>query len=255
MMDSFSPLWAEASAIIDYTYPEDLSIWKNDYSEGTLINSPVLNRLRPGDVVYINNNVFSFMYAFELLRLPIQNYVPLALLSTSEYMKEYLNNLLFDLLEADYDSEEKLIERLSSRSVLSKRLRVRRFCEVEDELCELSRKGYRTVLLSMFEKLPYIDAESKSKGYEDHHDAISSIARACGMSIILISSEAPERCDGAICLHVKPVKNKLIFMLPEYVIVDRDGVQQVKLELHSDSSIAGCFSIGNRTVVIERKEE
>ena len=75
------------------------------------------------------------------------------------------------------------------------------------------------------------------------------------MSFILISEEVPERMAGAICLHVKPVKNKLLFMLPEYVIVDRDGIQQVRLRFHSGSSVVGCFSIGDRIVSIERKEE
>ena len=254
-MDRYSHSWAEASSIIDYAYPEDLCRWNNDYKEGIAVDSPVLDRLRPGDAVYISNDPFSFMYAFEILRLPIRNYAPIALLSMSEDMKERLNDLLFSLLEEDFDSDEKIVERLSSRSVLSKKLRARRFCDVEDELMELSEKGYKTVLLSSFDELPYIDAESKEKGYGNHHDAISSIARAYGMSLILISAEVPERKDGAICLHVKPVKNKLLFMLREYVIVDRDGIQQVKLRFHSGGSVVGCFSIGDRIVSIERKEE
>ena len=254
-MDRYSHSWAEASSIIDYAYPEDLCRWNNDYKDGIAVDSPVLDRLRPGDVVYISNDLFSFMYAFEILRLPIRNYDPIALLSTSEDMKERLNDLLFTVLEEDFDSDEKILERLSSRSILSKRLRARRFCEVEDELKELSGKGYKTVLLSSFDELPYIDAESKEKGYGNHHDAISSIARAYGMSLILISEEVPERMAGAICLHVKPVKNKFLFMLPEYVIVDRDGIQQVRLRFHSGGSVVGCFSIGDRLVSIERKEE
>ena len=67
MIDEFSPLWHEASALIDYTYAEDLDTWKSSGADGLEINSPVLDKLNPGDIVYVNSNVFSFLFVFDLL--------------------------------------------------------------------------------------------------------------------------------------------------------------------------------------------
>ena len=251
MIDEFSPLWHEASALIDYTYAEDLDTWKTCSADGIEINSPVLERLRSGDIVYVNSNVFSFLFVFDLLRKPMHEYSPLVFLSTSEKVREYINSILFTSFDC---SDEQLLDRLSSGSVLSKRLRVKRFCEVEDELRELSSKGYKTVVIAYFESLPYLDAESMEKGYRDHHEALASIAKECGLSIMLFSSKAPKQKADAICLHVTPVKSRRLFEAPKRVIVSRDEKMKAMFNFRTDSNIIGSFSIGGRQVDILKSE-
>ena len=119
-------------------------------------------------------------------------------------------------------------------SVLSKKLRAKRFCEVEDELIELSQKGYRIVVLSTLESLPYLDAESKDKGYKSHSDALIEIAKRTGLVIFIFFFEVPKEKEGALCLSVNPVHRK--FLPPSRVIITKDNREKTELR----------FSVTNR---------
>ena len=81
MIDQFSLRWKEACDLIDYTYPEDLDIWKG-INEGVIdISSPVLDRLSPGNVVCMNSINYAYFFLFDMLRPAILDYTPFAMLS------------------------------------------------------------------------------------------------------------------------------------------------------------------------------
>ena len=95
MIDRFSPHWKKACELIDYTYPEDLESWKCPDNGIIDIHSPVLDRLSPGDVVYMNGINYSYFFIFSMLNSAILDYTPLALLSTSKNVHVYQNRMLF----------------------------------------------------------------------------------------------------------------------------------------------------------------
>ena len=67
MIDRFSPQWKEVCELIDYTYSENLESWACPNDSRIDIHSPVLDRLSPGDVVYMN--AINYSYFFFLLHV------------------------------------------------------------------------------------------------------------------------------------------------------------------------------------------
>ena len=95
--------------------------------------------------------------------------------------------MLISFLSGEYESDEKLLDQLSTGSILSKRLRAKRLCEVEDELEVLSSKGFKVVSLSYGTDFPYLDVESRDKGYVDHYDAFRKVALKYDLSLIVFT--------------------------------------------------------------------
>ena len=81
MIDRLSSHWKEACELIDYTYPDELESWKCPNDGSIDISLPVLDKLSPGDVVYMNNINYSYMFLFSMLRPAILDYTPLVMLS------------------------------------------------------------------------------------------------------------------------------------------------------------------------------
>lgn len=255
MIDRLSSYWKEACELIDYTYPEDLESWKCP-DNGTIdISLPFLDKLPPGDVVYMNDINYSYMFLFSTLRPAILDYTPLVMLSCSEETHVFHNRMLFCFLSGEFESDEKMLDRLSAGSILSKRLRAKRFCEMEDELEILSKKGYKLVILSYGAGFPYLDAESKEKGYSDHYDALKTVAVKYGLSLIVFTSALPKKMDGMTTLKVWPERNRLILAPPEEVTVTVNGEKQYRFHIDNDSRIIAGFSIRGRKVFLVRKEE
>lgn len=255
MIDRFSPHWKEACDLVDYTFPEDLESWKSPANGVVDIHSPVLDKLSPGDVVYMNAINYSYFFLFCMLRPAILDYIPIVMLSCSEKAQEFQNRMLFSFLSGEYDSDEELLDKLSNGSILSKRLRTKRFCEVEDELEVLSSKGFKVVTLSYGADFPYLDAESREKGYADHYDAFGKVAAKYGLSLIVFTSSLSRNLDGVTTLKVWPVRNRLILAPPEEVTVTVNGEKQYRFHIENDSRIIAGFSIGGRKVFLVRKDE
>lgn len=255
MIDRFSPHWKEACDLVDYTYPEDLESWKCPNDGIIDIDSLVLNRILPGDVIYMLDFNYSYFFLFSLLRLAILDYTPFAMLSVREKSHEFQNRMLFTFLGGEYESDEEMLNRLSYRSILSKRLRAKRFCEVDDEIEVLSSKGFKLIFLSYGADFPYLDAESKEKGYSDHYDALKRVAVKYGLSLIVFTSSFPKNLDGVTTLKVLPERNRLILAPPEEVTVTVNGEKQYRFHIENDSRIIAGFSIRGRKVFLVRKDE
>ena len=257
MIDQFSLRWKEACDLIDYTYPEDLDIWKG-INDGVIdISSPVLDRLSPGDVVCMNSINYAYFFLFDMLRPAILDYTPFAMLSSCKLTYIFQNRMLFCSLCDEYKSDEAVIERLSSRSILSKRIRAKRFCELEDELEILAEKGYRTIILAHVPNLPYLDVESIGKGYADHYDALKKAAMRYGLSLIAITSTylLPKNIDGITTLKVIPERNRLLLAPPEILTVTVDEEKKYRFRIDDDNGAMAGFRIGGRNVLLIRKDE
>ena len=237
MIDRFSSHWKEECDLVDYTYSEDLESWKCPDNGIVDIHSPFLDKLSPDDVVYMNTINYSYFFLFCMLHPAILNYTPFAMLSCSKEAQEFQNRMLFSFLSGEYESDEKLLNRLSTGSILSKRLRAKRFCEVEDELEVLSAKGFKVVPLSYGADFSYLDAASREKGYADYFDAFGKVAAKYGMSIIVFTSILPKKQDGVITLKVWPERNRLILAPPEEVTVTVNGEKQYRFHIENDSRI------------------
>lgn len=256
MIDRFSPYWKEACELIDYTYPENLAIWKCPNNGVIDISSPVLDKLSSGNVVYVNCINYSYFFLFDMLRSAFLDYTSFAMLSCNEKTYIFQNRMLFSFLSEEYDSDEEIIERLSVRALLSKRLRAKRFCEVEDELEILSSKGYKVIILSDDADFPYLDAESREKGYADCYDALKKVAVEYGLSLIVFTSSFPtKKRDGVTTLNVRPERNRLILAPPEAVTVTVNGEKQYRFHIENDNSIIAGFSVKGRNVFLVRKSE
>ena len=240
MIDRLSSHWKEACELIDYTYPEDLESWKYPDDGSIDISLPVLDKLSPGDVVYMNNINYSYMFLFSMLRPAILDYTPLVMLSCNEESHIFQNRMLLSFLSGEFKSDEKVTDRLSAGAILSKRLRAKRFCEVEDELEVLSSKGFRVVILSYDSGFPYLDAESREKGYESHSDALIETAKRTGLVIFVLWFEVPLSCKGATCLYVTPVKR--MFLPPTGAIVMKDNSTKSEFRFSSSNRDDWHFS-------------
>ena len=89
MIDRFSSHWKEACDLVDYTYPEDLESWKCPDNGIVDIHSPVLDKLSPGDVIYMNAINYSYFFLFCMLRPAILDYIPFAMLSCSNEAQDF----------------------------------------------------------------------------------------------------------------------------------------------------------------------
>ena len=249
MIDRFSPHWKEACELIDYTYPDELESWKCPNDGSIDISLPVLDKLSPCDVVYMNDINYSYMFLFSMLRPAILDYTPLVMLSCNE------ESHMLSFLSGEFKSDEKVTDRLSAGAILSKRLRAKRFCEVEDELEVLSSKGFRVVILSYDSGFPYLDAESREKGYLNHYEALKMVAVKYGLSLIIFTSSLPKKMDGVTTLKVWPERNRLILAPPEEVTVTVNGGKQYRFHIENDSSIIAGFSIRGRKVFLVKKDD
>ena len=133
-------------------------------------------------------------------------------------------------------------------------LRAKRFCEVEDELEVLSLKGFRVVILSYDSGFPYLDAESREKGYSNYYDALKMVAVKYGLSLIIFTSSLPKKMDGVTTLKVWPERNRLILAPPEEVTVTVNGEKQYRFHIENDNRIIAGFSINGRKVLLLKKE-
>ena len=88
MIDRLSSHWKEACELIDYTYPEDLESWKCPDGGSIDISLPVLDKLSPGDVVYMNDINYSYMFLFGMLRPAILDYTPLVMRGISYFPEQ-----------------------------------------------------------------------------------------------------------------------------------------------------------------------
>lgn len=122
-----------------------------------------------------------------MFRPAILGNTPFAMLSCSKKAQEFRTRMLISFLSGEYESDEKLLDQLSTGSILSKRLRAKRLCEVEDELEVLSSKGFKVVSLSYGTDFPYLDVESRDKGYVDHYDAFRKVALKYDLSLIVFT--------------------------------------------------------------------
>lgn len=245
MIDRFSSTWKKMSDAIDYTYPEDLDKWKS-ISTSIKTGNSVLPEIRPGEVVYLNTLIFSYLFAFDLIRDALFDYKPMAMLSGNAKGKEVLNEVLFTTLGEVYGSDGKLHERLSSRSVLSKRVRTKRFCELEDEFELLAGKGYRLILLSSLYPRPYIDAESRENGYTDFDSAIKEVARKYGIAFIVFTYPLPESTADVSTLYVHPERTGFFFLQPKRITVEKNGKEKFLFDINTDDEPHACFSIKGR---------
>lgn len=254
MIDRFSARWKEACELIGYTYAEDLEGWTCPDDGIIDIHSPVLDRLSPGDVVCMNAINYSYFLLFCMLRPAILDYTPFAMLSSSLEAHAFQNRMLFCFLSGECASDEEVIDRLSAGAILSKRIRAKRFCELEDELEVLSSKGYKAIILAYDSAFPYLDAESREKGYLNHYEALKMVAVNYGLSLIVFTSSLPKKMDGVTTLKVWPERNRLILAPPEEVTVTVNGEQQYRFHIENDSRIMAGFSIKGRNVLLLRKD-
>ena len=254
MIDRLSSHWKEACELIDYTYPEDLESWKCPDGGSIDISLPVLDKLSPGDVVYMNDINYSYMFLFGMLRPAILDYTPLVMLSCNEESHTFQNRMLLSFLSGEFESDERIMDRLSAGAILSKRLRAKRFCEVEDELEVLSLKGFRVVILSYDSGFPYLDAESREKGYSNYYDALNMVAVKYGLSLIVFTSSLPQKLNGVTTLKVWPERNRFILAPPEEVTVTVNGEKQYRFHIENDNRIIAGFSINGRKVLLLKKE-
>ena len=232
MIDRFSARWKEACELIDYTYAEDLEGWACPDDGIIDIHSPVLDRLLPGDVVYMNAINYSYFLLFCMLRPAILDYTPFAMLSSSLEAHAFQNRMLFCFLSGECASDEEVIDRLSAGAILSKRIRANSY-----------DSGF-----------PYLDAESREKGYLNHYEALKMVAVKYGLSLIVFTSSLPKKMDGVTTLKVWPERNRLILAPPEEVTVTVNGEQQYRFHIENDSRIMAGFSIKGRNVLLLRKD-
>ena len=101
---------------------------------------------------------------------------------------------------------------------------------------------------------PYLDAESREKGYADHYDAFGKVAVKYGLSLIVFTSSLPGNLDGVTTLKVWPVRNRLILAPPEEVTVTVNGEKQYRFHIENDSRIIAGFSINGRKVLLLKKK-
>ena len=227
MAVSYEAFAAEVSRRLEYTYAEDLPIWKSEENGVIDIGSPILKELHIRDAIFMNQSIFGRLFLLDMLRKTMKDYTPIAFLHATNAEKENLEDGLISVLMDIGGSEEGVLDFIDSGSVLSKRLRAKRVCEVEDELIELAQKGRRVIVLSTLESLPYLDAESREKGYQMHSDALIEIAKHTGLVIIIFSFDAPKEKEGAICLSADPVRRK--FLPPSSVIITKDNREKTEL--------------------------
>ncbi len=240
MAKSYEAFAAEVSRRLEYTYPEDLPIWKNNGNDVIHVGSPVIENINKGDVIFINQRMFGRLFLLDMLRAPMMDYIPVAFLSSSKAEKENMEDGLISVLMDIGGSEKGMHDFIAAQSVLSKRLRAKRFCEVEDELTVLSQKGYRIAVISTLERLPYLDAESREKGYESHSDALIETAKRTGLVIFVLWFEVPLSCKGATCLYVTPVKR--MFLPPTGAIVMKDNSTKSEFRFSSSNRDDWHFS-------------
>ncbi len=255
MIDRLSSHWKEACELINYTYAEDLGSWVCPGGGIVNISTPFLDRILPGDVICMNSINYAYLFLFDMLRHAILDYLPLAMLSTTQAIYDFHNRMLFCFLNSEYERDEEVLERLSARAILSKRLRAKRFCEVEDELEILSQKGYKTIILTYGTGFPYLDAESLEKGYGDHYDALKKVASKYGLSLIVFASHLARKIDGMTTIKVWPERNRLILAPPEEVTVTVNGEKQYRFHIENDSRLIAGFRFKGRQVILARKQE
>ena len=210
MIDDYERLRFKSSELLDYTYPENLSKWKLDIQDRINIDSPVIDSFNSGCVYYFNDGWIQHLFILDLLKRPITETIPVAFLATSEEQRNELNEALLSLLLDKYSDEIVIYSFLSAKQVISKKLRARRFCELEDELRELSFKGYRVVVLSKFEELPYLDAESREKKYRNHLDALNILATELGLIILIIYEKYQMEMDDNTLFRITPKPRKYL---------------------------------------------
>ncbi len=228
MAKSYEAFAAEVSRRLEYTYPEDLPIWKNNGNDVIHVGSPVIENINKGDVIFINQRMFGRLFLLDMLRAPMMDYIPVAFLSSSKAEKENMEDGLISVLMDIGGSEKGMHDFIAAQSVLSKRLRAKRFCEVEDELIVLSQKGYRIAVISTLERLPYLDAESREKGYESHSEALIEIAKRTGIAIVVFTLAPPKARENAICLSITPIRR--MFLPPSGIIVEKDRKDKFELK-------------------------
>lgn len=208
MIENYERLRINVSKLLDYTYPEDLPEWKTPTEFGIDIDTAALNISALGKCCFINNGLVQRLFLLDLLKKPISGFVPIAFLSTLESNRREMNEVIISAMIEMYPEEKVLYDGLSNCAIKSKKLHCRRFCELEDELRELSTKGYRIVVISNFEELPYLDAESKAKGYLNIPDAIRILSCELGMNILILYQDQIEEMRSSTILEifVKPRK-------------------------------------------------
>lgn len=239
MINNYERLRVNVSRLLDYNYPEELTKWESpvDYCIDTGLSR--LNTFLIGKCYYINDGLIQRLFLLELLRKPIFSFIPIAFLSTSEMNKQNMNEAIASAMMDVYSEEDQLYDGLSSHAIKSKKLHCRRFCELEDELRELSLKGYRIVVISKFEELSYLDAESKDKGYINISDALKKIANELGMIILIAYQNRKKEMEDSTVLSIfaKPRK----YLLPREIIVECNSV------------IADCFLFScSKKMITER---
>ena len=116
MIDRLSSHWKEACELIDYTYPEDLESWKCPDGGSIDISLPVLDKLSPGDVVYMNDINYSYMFLFSMLRPAILDYTPLVMLSCNEESHTFQNRMLLSFLSGEFKSNP--VEKVKGKKIL-----------------------------------------------------------------------------------------------------------------------------------------
>lgn len=218
MIDNYERLRINVSRLLDYTYPEELTKWESpvDYCIDTGLSR--LNAFLIGKCYYINDGLIQRLFLLELLRKSIFSFIPIAFLSTSEMNKQNMNEAIASAMMDGYSEEDQLYEGLSSHAIKSKKLHCRRFCELEDELRELSLKGYRIVVISKFEELPYLDAESKEKGYSNICDAIRILSNELGLIILVMYQNKRGEMEGSTILNILAKSRK--YLPPREVSVE-----------------------------------
>ena len=245
-------LLAKASGLMDYIYPEDLAVWRssNDIPAETGIR--IFSEFRRGELCYINKGFIQQLFVLELLRRTLSFWIPVVFLSMDDDERIGINDSILSVFRDSPDTDAGVLGLASSRIAVSKRLRARRFCEVEDELRALARKGYRIAVITCAEDLPPLDAESKEKEYAGCLHALSSVAADTGPSIIAMCWKLPDDSDQAVCLRVIPERVK--FILPRYLTVVRNGSEKERdrftLGGNVDTKPAVAFKLGFRCINI-----
>ena len=101
---------------------------------------------------------------------------------------------------------------------------------------------------------PYLDAESREKGYSNYYDALNMVAVKYGLSLIVFTSSLPQKLNGVTTLKVWPERNRFILAPPEEVTVTVNGEKQYRFHIENDNRIIAGFSINGRKVLLLKKE-
>ena len=244
-------LLANASGLMDYIYPEDLVVWRssNDIPAETGIR--IFSEFRRGELCCINKGFIQQLFVLELLRRTLSFWIPVIFLSMDDDERIGINDSILSVFRDSSDTDAGVLGLASSRIAVSKRLRARRFCEVEDELRALARKGYRIAVITCAEDLPPLDAESKEKGYAGCLHALSSVAADTGLSIIAMCWKLPDDSDQAVCPRIP---ERVKFILPRYVTVVRNGSEKERFRFtlgrYADTEPDAAFQIGSMVICI-----